>query len=52
MRLRVMMPINKSKKNKKKTKSTSVDEMHTIPSLFDQFTLENINSYMEPINPR
>ncbi|CAF3432263.1 unnamed protein product [Rotaria sp. Silwood1] len=53
MRLRVVMPSNKNKKNKKKKpKSTSVDEMETVPSLFDRFTLENINNYMEPITPR
>ncbi|CAF2598547.1 unnamed protein product [Rotaria sp. Silwood2] len=53
MRLRVMRPSDKNKKSKKKKpKSTSVDEMETVPSLFDRFTLENINNYMEPITPR
>ncbi|CAF3732334.1 unnamed protein product [Rotaria sordida] len=53
MRLRFIESSNKNKKTKKKKpKSTSVDEMETIPSLFDRFTLENINNYMEPITPR
>ncbi len=53
MRLRVMMSSNKNKKRKKKkSKSTSVDDMETIPSLFDRFTLENINNYMEQMTPR
>ncbi|UJR27057.1 hypothetical protein I4U23_008361 [Adineta vaga] len=53
MRLRVIMPENKKKKRKKKQpKSTSVDDMETIPSLFDRLTLENINSYMEHLTPR
>jgi hypothetical protein len=53
MRLRVMVPSNKNKKRKKKKPtSTSVDDMETIPSLFDRFTLENINNYMEQMAPR
>jgi hypothetical protein len=53
MRLRVIMPSNKSKKRKKKKpKATSVDDMETIPSLFDRFTLENINNYMEQLTPQ
>ena len=53
MRLRVMMPSNKNKKRKKKKpKATSVDDMETIPSLFDRFTLDNINNYMEQMTPR
>jgi hypothetical protein len=53
MRLRVMMPSNKNKKRKKKKpQSVSVDDMETIPSLFDRFTLENINNYMEQMTPR
>jgi hypothetical protein len=53
MRLRVVMPSNKNKKRKKKKpKATSVDDMETIPSLFDRFTLENINNYMEHLSPR
>ena len=47
------MPSNKNKKDKiKKPKSISVDNMDTIPSLFDRFTLENINTYMDDMTPR
>jgi hypothetical protein len=53
MRLRVMMPSNKNKKRKKKKpQSVSVDDMETIPSLFDRLTLENINNYMDQMTPR
>ena len=53
MRLRVMMPSNKNKKRiKKKPQSVSVDDMETIPSLFDRFILENINDYMDQMTPR
>jgi myosin heavy subunit len=47
------MPLDKNKKRKKKKpKSTSVDDMETIPSLFDRSILENINNYMEQMTPR
>ncbi|CAF4132387.1 unnamed protein product [Rotaria socialis] len=53
MRLRVIMPSNKSKKDRnKKSKSINAEDMDTIPSLMNPFILENINSYMEPITPR
>ena len=53
MRLRVIMPSNKSKKDKnKKSKSINAEDMDTIPSLMNPFILENINSYMEPLTPR
>ncbi len=53
MRLRVMVPSNKNKKRrKKKPQATSVDDMETIPSLFDRFTLDNINNYMDQMTPR
>lgn len=52
MRLRVMMPSKNKKRKKKKDESVSVDDMETIPSLFDRFTLENINDYMEQMSPR
>ena len=53
MRLRVMMRDSKNKKRrKKKPKSTSVDDMETIPRLFDRSTLENIHNYMEQLSPR
>ena len=53
MRLRVMMPADKNKKSKKKkAKAVSVDDMETIPCLFDQMTLENVNNYMDQMTPR
>ena len=53
MRLRVIMSTDKNKKRKKKKdKAVSVDDMETIPSLFDRLTLENIHSYMEPLSAR
>lgn len=51
MRLRVIKPSNKKNKNKK-SKSPTADEMETIPSLFDRFTIDNINTYIEPSTPR
>ena len=54
MRLRVIKVSEKDKKRKakKKAKAISVDDMETIPSLFDRSTLENIHSYMEPLSAR
>lgn len=53
MRLRVIKLSQKDKKSKKKKgKAISVDDMDTVPSLFDRSTLENINSYMEPLSAR
>ena len=51
MRLRVIMPPDKKNKDKK-SKSVSVNNMDTIPSLFDQTALGSINTFMEPMTPR
>ena len=47
-----MMPNKSKKRKKKKPQSVSVDDMETIPSLFDRLTLENINNYMDSMTPR
>lgn len=53
MRLRVIKVSEKNKKQKKKkAKAISVDDMETIPSLFDRSTLDNIHNYMEPMSAR